>query len=304
MLKLISKGLLVLTIITIGFASCNKQEDVNPVTQEVAETPDKGRIINTFVYQGQSYGRAIWKKKYQQVEANSYVIVEDDTAYLFDTEVEANNYEKELNKKSRFGGLKWIVGGAAKKVNPNWAPGVTQDRKLLSNYFQCKVRFWEHHNFRGKWIEYRVRGVIGHTWWGKVKNNTYYNRPAKEWSNRISSVVVDEVVQPKVALTLGAYFGLIKISQPGASHLKLTFYNNRDWTDEGTKSTGYKYKSDVSRVLNATGIGKRFEYKNNNLDFGAWCGGTGAVYNDQLGSFKVQAYDHAGSQGLFCAHAK
>lgn len=296
MLKFISKFLFVSGVMILCLSSCNQQEEVNPAIEIEEESGPAKLLIQTFVYKGQAYPRREWKKEYKHLETKSFVLIEDETAYLFDSAQEADNYDKVNQQRSRLGGIPWAIGGSM----ANWNPSANVSLSTISRYYQCKVRFYEHAHYRGRWIQYRVRGVIEKNWHGGHINNKYYNRFAPEWSNIVSSVVVDEVVVPRTRRRVSGLFGALRYEETGPGHIKVHFFNNRHWRSRGSKPPagpyGWNSNARAWRAFNATGIGPtvRKKYANPTVNFKASGGGTDKVYNDQIGSFMVEAYDYAG----------
>lgn len=267
---------LILLLALFCVVSC-KQQEVNPVKPTTDTEENNERIINTFIYKGQTYSRAVWKKKFADVEQKTHVIVENDQAYLFDTEKEAEDYSLELNKKSRFKGISFALG-RLQSFNVDASVSI----QTISRYYQCELIFYEHEHYRGRSIRYRVQGVISKNWRGATRNNLYRNRPAPEWARRISSYKINHIIYPSTKRSIS--LGPKKFYQEnGPASMTLTVYKNRNW-DRGRRSN-YAVR-DIGRTRN----GNKFHYSV--MDFGWWQGNK-KKWNDNVQSFELRFYDHA-----------
>jgi hypothetical protein len=273
-------------------ASCKQQESVNPVSTntnvEVATEEDD--LVKAFVYKNKTYSREAWNKRkdHRELELNSFVILENEVAFLFDTQEELESFDTSKYRIDISGGptftpllgyieLGWIKGGIAGGNMNGLVSSLTKAE--VREYYQCKIRFWEHANFGGKFLEYRINGIRS-----RMSEQKY--RIPSNWRNRISCLRIDEMVQPQSVekVTVGVLgIPLHTINFRKHSHLRLTVYNNTNWEHRGVDN------SRAWRNFNGLGDFRQFDYINRTVNFGAACGGTSAVYNDKIGSFKINA---------------
>jgi hypothetical protein len=133
MLKLISKGLLVVTVATIGLTSCQQQEEVKPAqSQEIAEINQEVESL-TYHYQGKTYDANTWNAKFSHVKAD-YPVQIDNDVYMFQDQQASEQFVAEQTKSQN-----------------------KRDPRILEPGWGFHIAFYEHINYGGKRWDYIVR---------------------------------------------------------------------------------------------------------------------------------------------------
>lgn len=161
-------------------ASCQKQEDVNPVkpVTQVEETVALGQSDKyAYRYKGQTYSAEQWDQKFKNVSENAYMILDEQTMHVFDNEQDALAFEKQ------------------------YAANLVKSR--AANYGQAKIRLYKDVNYRGSWTQYYIRKNIGQKWHGGFTNNEVKVSLPSSWRKQASSFVVDEVIHPTMRTISG-----------------------------------------------------------------------------------------------------
>ena len=156
---------------------------------------------------------------------------DDKTAYAFDTEQEALDFDQEQLKKSRY---TWVANGAEGIISGAFNPSASVQKELFNGYYQLKWRFYKDVNFKGPWVQYRIQGKMENTWWGGYRKHIYRNRFAPDFRKQASSFVVDEIVLPvqtSIVTISPLPFGLFKqkyrLANTRSMHLE--YWTEPDW---------------------------------------------------------------------------
>lgn len=261
---------LIFVLTLLWVVSCKQQEDVKPSKEVTSEVLTNSQL--TYVYKGKAYNEQVWLRDFTQVHSKAYMIIEKNTCYAFDKEQEALNFDSQKGINQRGSKvIPWIVGGLIDGFTPS--PSISASQ--MSRHYQFKLRFYEHTNFRGAWVQYKVSGELKNSILG-LKAKTWKNRFAPNFRKRVSSAVIDEIMYPRrVTKTSLGPFEYAKSSQPHGQ-LSLKFYTSKNW--KGVKWTETvapyfhgrrRYFPNMSKWKNL--LGKIF----------------GASFNDKIQSFSV-----------------
>ena len=268
---------IILLALLLNLIAC-KQEEVNPVTPATtAEEVTDGTM--SYVYRDVTYSSEAWNKKFKEVAAKAYIIQEENVAYVFDTEKEAEDFDQQFTRNQRLGGIPWAVGGAL--AGWNVSPSVSS--KALNGYFQFKIRFYEHVGYKGAWIQYRRRGVLERTWSGGYRSNSFGINLPSHWRNRVSSIVIDEIVYPTRKVTVNS--GIPGWGYSDSRQGRLKFYYCKTCSDAKRDSQ--------RRYIYGSSEGRHVAYP----DLHKWRGGLGFIggifgvhWNDKINVVRISAF--------------